>query len=471
MEVRLSGSDKSAFYRKMMRVGIPVVIQNIISIGLNVVDTLMIGRVGVDELAAVGSANQYYFIFSMACFGFYSGAAVYTSQYWGLRDVKSIRKVLGIDYAVGMGMTVATVIGGLVFAPNIIWLFSREANVIQLGTDYLRIACWSYLFAAMSYAMSYNCRAIQNLKAPTLINGLAILVNAVLNYCLIYGKMGLPALSVRGAAIATLIARILEFVLLVTFIYSRKDHPLKASPAELFSFERRRFINVIRTALPVVASEAIWALSVAIIYVAYGMLGAAALAVSQVANVVTEFFQSVYFGVGNACSVIIGESLGRARTSVARGQASEALKITMVLNVLMTIVIIVIRQPVAVIYNFDVPTSKLLMEVLLVLAVAMTPKMLDYLLICGILRAGGDTAFCMIVDTIGNVFVQVPLAFFGVLILKWPLAWVIGLVSMVEVVKGAICYKRYRSGNWINVLTEQEDISQTTGELPPESAL
>ena len=101
MEARLSGADRTVFYRKMMGVGIPVVLQHLISIGLNVLDTVMIGRVGVDELAAVGAANQYYFIFSMACFGFYSGAAVFTAQYWGLRDVKSIRKVVGIDYTVG----------------------------------------------------------------------------------------------------------------------------------------------------------------------------------------------------------------------------------------------------------------------------------------------------------------------------------------------------------------------------------
>ncbi len=457
MEFRLSGSDRSAFYRKMVRVGIPVVIQNIISIGLNIIDTLMIGRVGVDELAAVGSANQYYFIFSMACFGFYSGAAVYTSQYWGLRDVKSIRKILGIDYVVGFILAAATVVAGFLFAPQILWIFSREANVIQLGTAYLRIACFSYLFAGMSYAVSYNCRAIQNLKIPTLINGFAIFVNAGLNYCLIYGKFGFPMLSIRGAAIATLIARVLEFVLLVAFVYSQKEHPLKATPAEL-RFERSQFFKVLKTAMPVVASESIWALSVALIYVAYGMLGAAALAVSQVANVVSEFFQSVFFGVGNASSVIIGESLGRAQRDLARRQASESLKITMGLNVVMTLVILFMRGPVAAVYGFDADTTQLLMSVLFVLAIAMTPKMLCYILICGILRAGGDTTFCMVVDTIGNVLVQVPLAFLGVLVFAWPLPWVAALVAMAEGIKDIVCYWRYRSGQWINVLTDAESV-------------
>lgn len=454
MEVRLSGEDRITFYRKMMRVGIPVVLQNLISIGLNVIDTLMIGRVGVDELAAVGAANQYYFIFSMACFGFYSGAAVYTSQYWGLRDVKNIRKVVGIDYTVGVTLAVITIICGFFFAPQIIWLFSREANVIALGTEYLRIACFTYFFAGMSFAISYNCRAIQNLKIPTIINATAIFINAGLNYCLIYGKFGFPALSIRGAAIATLIARVLEFVAMVVYIYSQKDHPLRAMPAELFSYGKQMFFKVWKTAMPVVASETIWSISVAMIYMAYGMLGSAALAVSQVGNVVAELFQSVFFGVGNATAVIIGESLGRSERELARNQAAESLKITVLLSVVMMVILILVRRPVAAVYKFDQETTTLLLSTLLVQAVMMFPKMMSYIYICGILRSGGDTTFCMIVDTVGNVFVQVPLAFLGVLVFHWNLAAVIALVALVDGIKGVICHYRYKSNRWINVLTE-----------------
>ena len=136
MELHLSGTDRSTFYRKMMHVGLPVVIQHLISIGLNLVDTLMIGRVGVDELAAVGAANQFYFIFSMACFGFYSGAAVFASQYWGLRDVKNIRKVVGIDISVGFTLAALFNIAGFFFAPQIIGLYSDDPNVVVLGAEY-----------------------------------------------------------------------------------------------------------------------------------------------------------------------------------------------------------------------------------------------------------------------------------------------------------------------------------------------
>ena len=455
MELRLSGTDKSTFYRKMMHVGLPVVIQHLISIGLNLVDTLMIGRVGVDELAAVGAANQFYFIFSMACFGFYSGAAVFASQYWGLRDVKNIRKVVGIDISVGFTLAALFNIAGFFFAPQIIGLYSDDPNVVVLGAEYLKIVCFTYIFAGMTFAISYNCRAVQNLKIPTAINAIAIATNTLLNYCLIYGKFGFPELSIRGAAIATLFARVLEFVLMAASIYLQKEHPLRATPTELFSYGREMFVRVLKTATPVVMSETIWSISVAMIYMAYGMLGSAALAVSQVGNVISELFQCVFFGIGNATAVIIGESLGRSERDLAKLQAWESVKITTLFSVIMMIILILVRGPIAVIYNFDAETTALLLSTLFVQAIMMFPKMMSYLYICGILRSGGDTTYCMIVDTIGNVFVQVPLAFIGVLIFKWELYMVIGLLAIVDGIKGVLCHIRYKSGKWINVLTEE----------------
>ena len=454
MELRLSGADRSTFYRKMMRIGIPVVIQNLISIGLNLVDTLMIGRVGVDELAAVGAANQYYFVFSMMCFGFYSGAAVFTSQYWGLRDVKNIRKVVGIDYTVGFCLAVAATLAGFLFAPQIIGLYSDEANVISLGAEYLKIVCFTYVFTGLSFAISYNCRAIQSLKIPTIINAIGIFTNAFLNYCLIYGKFGFPELSIRGAAIATLFARILEFTLMAGSIYLQKEHPLRATPKELFGYGRQMFLKVMKTATPVVLSETIWSISVAMIYMAYGMLGSAALAVSQVGNVVCELFQCIFFGIGNATAVIIGESLGRSERVLAKVQAWESVKITSLFCVIMTTILILVRGPIALIYNFDAETTALLLSTLFVQAIMMFPKMMSYLYICGILRSGGDTTYCMVVDTIGNDCVQVAMAFIGVLLFHWELYMVIAFLAIIDGLKGLLCHFRYKSDKWINVLTE-----------------
>ena len=148
--------EKRIFYRKLFKVGFPVLIQQIVSIGLNLVDTIMVGKVSENALAAVGAANQVYFIYSVVIFGIFSGASVYAVQYWGLRDLPSLRKILGIDYLMCILVTIPTVIGAYLAAPQLIWLFSDEPEVISLGTDYIRIACFSYVFSSLSFVISFN---------------------------------------------------------------------------------------------------------------------------------------------------------------------------------------------------------------------------------------------------------------------------------------------------------------------------
>lgn len=447
-------AEDREFYRKMIFIGVPVVFQNLISLGLNLIDTLMIGMLGEQELAAVGAANQVYFIFSISLFGLYSGAAVYTAQYWGARDIAGVRKMLGIDYAVGAAFAVAVSLLAFVFAPNLIGFFSEETAVIQYGTDYIRIACFSYIFSGISSAISYNSRAIQNLKVPTIINGVALLVNAVLNYLLIFGIGAFPALGVKGAAIATLIARIFELFALLVFIYTRREHPFKVGLGALFGFDRQLFARVMKTAVPVVLNEGSWALSMSLVFAAYGLLGTSALAVAQVANVVCDLLQSVYFGVGNATAMIIGEILGQGNKERAFLCGKKAVRIVWILNVVMTLVMFVLARPIAGIYHFGGETNDLLIAALMAMAITITPKTIGYIYIVGILRAGGDTLFCMKVELICNLCLQVPIAYFSVLVLKVSLPVVMLLIALSDAVRFLVSRPRFRSRKWINIVAD-----------------
>lgn len=448
------------FYRKLTVIGIPMVIQQVIAVTLNLADTIMVGKVSENALAAVGAANQVYFIFSVVIFGIFSGAAVHAVQYWGIRDLVSLRKIVGIDYTMCLVLSVPTVAVVFAASPFFIRLFSDEPEVIELGTQYMKIACFSYIFAALSFVISYNSRSIQDLKYPTIINACAILMNIFLNYVFIFGNFGVPALGVRGAAIATTISRILEFSAMMLSVYLRKEHPLKAYPSQLFCYSRELLVNVMKTAVPVIITEGMWAFSVSAIFAAYGKIGASALAISQIAVTVTDFFQTIYFGLGNASSVIIGEVLGQGRRSTAFEYSRKVLKVTWILNIIMTAVIILARAPIAAIYDFSPETTEMLMKVLLVYAVALSPKMLAYMTICAILRAGGDTVFCMYMDVAFNVGLQIPLAYIGVLLLKWPLHWVMAFVAIADFIKVFFCYYRYYSKKWMNIFTGREEISE-----------
>lgn len=446
-------NSNNLFYKKMALIAIPVIIQNVISIGLNMIDILMIGRLGEKELAAVGSANQIFFVFGMICLGFYSGAAVYVAQYWGTRDIANIKKIIGIDYVAGISLSTFTFVIAMVFAPKLIWIFSRDKEVIQLGAEYLRVVCFSYILISITFVMVYNSRAIQRLKAATLINGMGIGVNTFLNYCLIYGNFGMPALGVKGAAIATVIARIIELILFISYVCMNKEHPFHGNIKEFLDFDKVMFKNVMKTAIPVVFTEGGWAFVTSLTFVAYGMLGATALAVIQIAEVVSNLSQAVYFGLGNATAVITGEFLGKEDKDSAFRFAGLAMKITWGLNITVTVLLILMSKPIASIYNFNNETTHLLILVIIAWAFTTTPKMLSYILICGILRSGGDTLYSLIVDLSCNVLIQLSVAFSSVLILHLPLYWVVALVSISDLVKTIICYRRFYSKKWMNIVT------------------
>ena len=450
--------ERDNFYHRLIVTSIPMIIQQIISVTLNLADTIMVGKVSENALAAVGAANQVYFIFSVVLFGIFSGAAVHAVQYWGIGDIDSLRKIVGIDYTMCIVLSVPVIIAVYFAAPFFIELFSHNAEVIAMGTQYMKIACFSYFFSGMTFVISYNSRSVQDLKYPTIINACAILLNIILNYLLIFGHFGFPEMGVKGAAVATLAARILECIAMHLSIYLRKKHPLKATFGQLFSYSGSMFINIMKTAIPVIITEGLWAFSVSSIFAAYGKISAAALAVSQIAVTVTDFFQTVYFGMGNAAAVLIGKVLGRGLKERAFQYSQKVLNVTWILNVAMTVLIILIRRPIALIYNFGPDTTDMLMKALLVYAVAMAPKMLAYMTICAILRAGGDTMFCMYVDVSFNVGLQIPLAYIGVLVLKWSLPWVMALVAVADFIKVFFCYHRYYSKKWMNIFTGREEI-------------
>ena len=450
----LDKQDKKFFYAQLLSITIPVMLQQLVAVGLNLVDTIMVGKLSENALAAVGAANQIYFIYSVAIFGVFSGAAVYAVQYWGIKDVVNFRKVMGIDYIMCFALTVPAIAAARLFGPQLVSLFTDDAEVIDLAVQYLDIACISYIFSGLSFVITYNSRSVAILKVPTAISMSAVLMNVFLNFCLIYGKLGFPELGVRGAAIATLTARICECAAMMSYIYIfSKEHPLKAKISEMIHIEKAMFVKVMKTASPVIANEGLWAISTASVFAIYGQISAAALAIVQIANTVTEVFQTLYAGMSNASSVIIGRTLGRGDKDMAYKYAMKMMKLIVIFNIFTMLLLIAAIWPIAGIYGFGPETTDMLIKSLLVFAAAQLPKMLVYVLICGIIRAGGDTVWCLIVEFIFNFCAQVSLAFLAVNILGLPLYLAIAVVMTSEIVKSVVCIRRVLSKKWMNVFT------------------
>lgn len=450
----LDKQDNRFFYSQMLSITVPVMLQQLVSVGLNLIDTIMVGKISENALAAVGAANQIYFIYGVAVFGIFSGAAVYAVQYWGIKDLVSFRKVMGIDYIMCFALTIPTILLAMLFGPQLISLFTDEPEVIDLGVQYLDIACISYMFSGISFVITYNSRSVAILKVPTIISVTAVFVNVFLNFCLIYGKFGFPEMGVRGAATATLIARICECAAMLSYIYIfSKEHPLKAKISEMVHIEKDMFLKVMKTAAPVIGNEGLWAISNAIVFAIYGQISAAALAIVQIANTVTEVFQTLYAGMSNASSVIIGKALGRGERELSYKYAIKMIKLTFIFNIFTMTLLAISIWPIAEIYGFEPETTDMLIKSLLVFAAAQLPKMLVYVLVCGIIRAGGDTVWCLIMEFIFNFCMQIGLAYFAVNILGLPLYLAIAVVMLAETIKSVFCIHRVLSKKWMNVFT------------------
>jgi len=440
------------FYKTLFFIALPVIIQHVISIGLNMVDTVMVSELGENAITAVGLANRIYFVFTTICFGIFSGASIFIAQYWGIGDTDSIKKVFGIDLIIGSALAIIFSIVVFFFPMQILKVFIDDAYVIDLGSRYLKIIAFSYFFTAVSFAFSFNSRAIHKLKVPTIINGIALCINTFINYLLITGEMGFPSYGVQGAAIATLISRFFEFCTLLFFIYKDKDHPLAGSIKEFTSWNLSMLKNILKTSLPVILSETAWSVGTSIYFISYGFIGSYAIAVVQISTNISDFFQALFFGIGSACAVMIGNEIGKNNIDTAFDYSKKFIKITLILSIAFSILLFLFRGQIISFFNLSETTNSYLNKALIVFCIYFTPKMFTYMFICGILRAGGDTKFCMFVDIITIWFIGVPLSFFSVLVLHLPVHLVMAVVFSEEILKLVIVLKRYSSKKWINNL-------------------
>lgn len=443
------------FYKTMLTIGAPIALQHLIGSSLNLVDTLMIGRLGENAIAAVGIANRLFFLFILFIYGAYSGCGVFTAQYWGKKDKKNIHRILGIMLVFGIGFSFLFTLAAILFPRQILLLFSRDAIVLDLGVQYLRIVAISYIMTAITFAYSFSCRSVHKTTLPMVVSIIALSINTVLNYVLIYGKFGMPTLGVQGAAIATTIARTLEMILLVAFIYKDKEHPLVGNIKEYFDIHKDMVVNVVKTATPVFVNEATWALGNVVYFIAFGFLGTEAVAVVQICYTVSDFFQALFMGLGSACAVMIGNEVGRGENEKAMAFSMEFIKLTVVFSIVIAAMLYFSRPLIIILYsNLTLVTQNMLMATLAVIAFYQIPKMYTFTMIVGVLRGGGDTKFCMYLDLLSVWLIGVPLGFISVLVWHWPVHWVIAAVYFEEVIKVFITFPRFIGKKWIHNVIE-----------------
>ncbi len=447
---RLNLSDKR-FFSTMYRLASPIVLQHFIIFSLGMVDVMMIGQLGESSVAAVGVANQIFFLAILLFFGISSGAAIFTAQFWGQKDIRRIQSVLGLCLLMSLA-------GALLFssvailAPEwVIGIYSTDPEVIALGSRFLRIAAFSYAATAITISYSAVLRSTENVKLPMLVSLMALSLNTIFNYGLIFGNFGLPAMGVTGAAIATAIARSLEAILLLAIVYSQKL-PVAATFSNMLDFTTISLGQFFKTTLPVVGTEIAWSFGITTYNVVFARIGTEAIAAVNIAGTVDRLLFVIFFGLGHACAIMIGNRIGAGERDIAITYSQKYLVLGPISAIFFGLLMIAIANPILSLYKVSVDTVEYAHNILIVLACTLPIRSSNLLMLIGILRSGGDTRYAFFIDAGAIWGIGVPLAFIGAFVLHLPVHWVYLMVMTEEVVKLSLGLRRFFSQRWVHTL-------------------
>jgi putative MATE family efflux protein len=440
-------------FKSLFVIALPIILQNLMQSTVNMLDTLMVGQLGSVEIAAVGLGNQIYMLLNMVLFGISSGGAIFIAQFWGKKENSGIWKMEGVMFSFSMVIALIFTFASVFFPKFLIGLYSKDFHVIEIGARYLRIVAFSFPFFAMSFAFSMALRSTEHVKLPMVATMISLVLNAILNYLLIFGIGFFPSLGIVGAAIATCISRIVECFILFIVAYSKK-YEVASSIKNLFSFtlfEVRKFIKI---AFPVIINEAIWGLGTSMHSLIMGRTSTEAISAFNITGTISQITWVFFIGVGNAAGIIIGKKIGEGNETEARKYANTLSWFMPVMAVFIGLLLIPISKFLPFMFNVE---ANILVQAKMMLMILMCCYPLNAFNMCwvvGICRAGGDTVFAAIIDVCFMWIIAIPLAacvayFTNV----QPYIIYICLLSE-QIFKAIVGFYRIKSGKWLHNVVE-----------------
>ncbi len=436
------------FVSRMINLAVPMALASILSSSLQIVDTLMIAALGDGSVAAVGLANRLTYILSFFTAGIASGASIFAAQFWGDRSEEGLKRTMGLSVGLLVPITILFSLVAL-FAPQwVMHIFSDEEAVIAEGCVYLRYMGGAYLFQGVTALLGAMLKSTERPKLPMIAGVVGIESNVALNYVLIFGKLGLPAMGVKGAAIATFVSAILEAASIV--IFARK------TPVRLTAVCRptRDFIGkYMKVTIPVLFNDVGWALGIVTMTWVYSTMGTAAAAAASVYETIKGFVVVFCVSLGTAGGILLGIELGAGRREAAERMSRQILTTSILISLVVTPVMLLCISPLLSLYG-EMSAQALhdLGGMLTALAVCFVIKSFCFNLINGILRAGGDTKAAALIDVCCLWGIAVVLVFLTGYVLKWNIVYVFPFTFFEEMIVATLAYRRYKKGYWLKKL-------------------
>jgi len=451
--VKSTFEDKK-FLKAAASVAVPVALQLVLSTVTNLVDTMMIGSLGTAAISAVGLSNKYFYVLSLLIFGVSSGTGLLMAQFFGSSDFLHIRKSFGLGLLVNLTASLLFLLAACLAPAFVMGLFTESEASTAIGTVYLKTVCFCYPLAACSNLMTGMLRSTRQVKIPLIASVVSIFSNILLNYGLIFGNFGLPVLGIRGAALATVIARLLEFSILLYFSFF-KNEIMKGRLSDYFGWSSAFLHNYTSHALPVIFNEMTWGLGVTLYYVAYGRMGDDAVAAVTICDTVTDIIAVFGNGLYAAAAVILGNELGAGRKEIAWDYSRKILMLGILLSLVLAAVLIPLMQPVLTLFDISDTVRSDAVRCMQMFVLYLPFLFTFGIIIVGVLRAGGDTKLCFLIDTSSVWLIGIPMAFLGCLVWKLPIWVTYALVNSEQVFKTVFSLIRYRQKIWLKNITDE----------------
>jgi putative MATE family efflux protein len=452
------------FYSHLWKLSLPIILQNLITFSLGLIDTFMVSQMGNKEMAAVTTANVPVFLLISIVFGIQSGLGILISQYWGKKDMASISRALGVAAFLGSSIAMVLAILFFVFPVQIMDLLSNNHELSVLGAPYLQLIGFSYVFNMLSSAYASAQRSVENPNFGMKLFGFSTILNTCLNYVLIFGHFGMPALGITGAAVATLLSRVAEFAICVIYALRCRVMPLVLSAFFHPGWEMvRRFVKY---ASPVVVNEAAWGLgnSLTTVILGYMVNSVEMLAANAVMGNLSRLFLVVCFGLGAATAVIVGKAIGEGQSHDEIMDLSQTLLLfTVVVGAVLAAVSLLLIPTVFTplvfpLFKLEGESASIAAKLAVAAFAAIPLHAYSISAITGVLRSGGDVNWATALDLCPQWLVCLPLTALFALVIPVSSYWPVCIALQVEgVLKVPLCIWRVGTGKWIHDVTVPEE--------------
>lgn len=441
------------FSRTLLTIALPIILQNLMQSLVNMLDTIMVGQLGSVAIAAVGLGNQIFFLLNMVLFGISSGAAIFVAQYWGKRDITGVRRTLGLALTLAAVVATLFMLAAMTAPYFLIGLYSNDPLVIQEGGKYLKLVAISYPITAISFVYAQAFRSTEHVRLSMVATLISLTANAILNYLLIFGMGFFPAMGVQGAAVATVVSRTIELIILMGIGYKKK-HEAAANLREILSFDTGFAGRYMRVALPVIFNETFWGLGITLQNSIFSHAGTDAISAFNICSTISQLTWIFFIGTGSAAAIIIGKEIGAGQREAAIKSANTFSWFMPALAAVVSIALIPLSMLLPIFFDVEEEILRQARMMLMVLMVSYPFKSFNMCIIVGVCRSGGDTIFAAIMDVLTLWVVALPIGYITALVLGLEPWMAYAFILAEEPIKTIMGFIRLRSQKWLHDVTK-----------------